>query len=135
MTTQVKVTIPRDVANMIEALRSDDHYGPARDNAYICELAMRTGGGVPIATSTLRKIPFDTLMRALLDGYDVELTEEEKREKAYATIRECLAYNGGSEYERGFDDGMLVVLRKLGIAIPGVNAPEETTHKEEPAHV
>lgn len=59
-TSKTKVVIPREVAEEIEHLRSGVGYGVTRDNAYICELAMRTGGGNPTATRILRQIPFDS---------------------------------------------------------------------------
>lgn len=132
-----KVTIPRDVANMIEALRSDDHYGPARDNEYICELAMRTGGGVPIATSTLRKIPFDMLLQALVNGYEREKEPYEAVRALYRGLveseRKALGIYGSDPYQYAFAARTVQrTLNALKIAIPGVNAPEET---EEPAHV
>ncbi|GAA0396701.1 hypothetical protein [Paenibacillus motobuensis] len=39
------VTISAEVADTIERLRKDE-----RDNAYITELALRTGGGISLAS-------------------------------------------------------------------------------------
>ncbi|WP_342480471.1 hypothetical protein NST07_26000 [Paenibacillus sp. FSL L8-0340] len=81
------------------------------------------------AAVTLRKIPFDTLMRALLDGYERELTEEEVREKTLEDIagkyaRVCDGYSGyeTSDEDIAFSDGMVFVLDALNIKIPEVNA-------------
>lgn len=125
-----KVTIPREVADAIETLRSGAACIPVRDNAYICELAMHTGGGVPVATEVLRQIPFDMLMRALLDGYERELTEEEKREQAIADVYQEVVFGplryATSEEQDAYADGILFALQAFGIDIPGVNTPHET---------
>ncbi|MEK3836512.1 hypothetical protein [Paenibacillus sp. FSL R7-0128] len=134
MTT--KVTIPREVADALETLRSGTTGIPVRDNAYICELAMRTGGGgVPVSTQVLRQIPFDTLLAALVNGYERELTEEEKRERAYGSLRQMYAHHyddAFEDYSDGWCEGVVTALTTLGIVIPGVNDVKET---EEHAYV
>lgn len=123
-----KVTIPHDVADAIETLRRDSASDPAFDNEGIAHVYVTESYVGPIALN-LRKIPFDTLMRALLDGYERELTEEEKREQACASISFIYAHHENEaheEYSGGFCDGIEYAIDALGIVIPGVNAPEET---------
>ncbi|ETT40913.1 hypothetical protein C162_26685 [Paenibacillus sp. FSL R7-269] len=116
------VTIPHEVADTIETLRRDSASNPAFDNEGIAHAYVTETYVGPIALN-LRKIPFDTLMRALLDGYERELTEEERREKAYADIREMYrdTLAEGRQTDIAYATGMEYVLDALGIGIPGIN--------------
>lgn len=109
MTTTI-VIILTDVADTIERLRKDE-----RDNAYITELALRTGGGLPLDSQVLRSIPFNTLLAALVNGYEREMTEEERK---HARIRDAYVHWAGGD----FSDGIYFALNVLGIQIEGVNA-------------
>jgi hypothetical protein len=60
-------------------------------------------------------------MRALLDGYERELTEEEARELAYEELRAVFNAESSSEFSRGFDAGVEFTLNTLGIVITGIN--------------
>lgn len=105
------VTIPQEVAHVINDLRYDEC-----DTAYISELALRSGGGVPSATLTLQSIPFDTLLSALVNGYTVEKSAEElahDRIRDQYTQRECVG---------AFANGIAYTLDTLGIKISEVNA-------------
>lgn len=120
MTTEIKkAPLPRNVADRIEELR----ISLGKSNEYIAELWMRTGGGVPGATEDLRQVSLDTLMMALLVGYDREMTEEER---AHDAIRREWkrrdAVRHGSGYNDGFADGIEFVLGETGVEITEVNA-------------
>jgi len=117
------VIIPREAADAIETLRRDSASDPAFDNEGIAHAYVTESYAGPIALN-LRKIPFDTLMRALLDGYERELTEEEARELAYEELREIYATPPQSMFARGFDEGLVFTLNTLGIVIPGINEVE-----------
>lgn len=81
-------------------------------------------GETQVNGAALRFIPFNTLLRALINGYERELTEEEHLAKAYQNIRDeyqvCL-FDGSSE-EISFANGMRYALDTLSIKIEGVNA-------------
>lgn len=124
-----KVTIPREVAEEIEHLRSGVGYGKTRDNAQICEIALRTGGGIHPATHILRKIPFDTLLSALVNGYGRELTAEETIADIYRKLTESAnmergIYNGDSSRYTMAALAIERTLGLLGVIIPGVNDTE-----------
>ncbi|ETT40912.1 hypothetical protein C162_26680 [Paenibacillus sp. FSL R7-269] len=125
MTTEIKkALLPRIVADRIEELRGS----LGKSNEFIAELWMRTGGGVPMATSELRQVTFDTLMVALIVGYDREMTEEEKRELAHTEIYQELVhgplrYRTTAEQE-AYADGILYAVNTLGIEISGINNGE-----------
>ncbi|WP_342439272.1 hypothetical protein NSS79_10365 [Paenibacillus sp. FSL L8-0436] len=126
MTTEIKpVTIPREVADAIETLRRDSASDPAFDNEGIAHAYVTESYVGPIALN-LRKIPFDTLMRALLDGYERELTEEEKRAQSATYVKhrylEALEFADEDELQLGFINGARFVLDEFGITIEGVNA-------------
>jgi hypothetical protein len=124
-----KPTIPGEVADAIERLRSRYE----ADNSEIITLALKTGGGLHADTITLQKIPFDTLLAALVNGYGRELTEEEREARriaeAHESIRdeyeEHVGHNGryasGAE-DDAFADGIRFALNALGVKISGVNA-------------
>ncbi|WP_068616485.1 hypothetical protein [Paenibacillus tuaregi] len=67
----------------------------------------------------MQTIPFDTLLATLVNGYERELTEEER---AYAAIREEYAELSDTEFAEGYDAGIEFTLNTLGIKIGGVNA-------------
>lgn len=120
MSNVSKPVIPAEVADVIEKLR-DPSGGFSYSNAEVVDVATRTGGGVNQYTITLQKIPFDTLLAALVNGYERELTEEERREEAIAGEYEwyCAC---DSDYDDGVCRGILLTLNTLGIKIEGVNA-------------
>lgn len=126
MSTIKPVTIPREVADAIDRLRSS-----GVENSHITALAI--GGGMGPSAHALNEWAcagnFDTLMRALLDEYERELTEEEKREKAYANIREmyCDTLAEGRQTDIAYAAGMEYVLDALGVTIPGINDAEGGT--------
>lgn len=108
-------TIPAEVADIIEAMRKIP-YCNNRDitNAY---------DGDPGRREKLRAIPFDTLLAALVNGYERELSEEERTHDAIK--REWI--NRDSRRQRnaycdGFADGIEFVLGETSILIEGVNA-------------
>lgn len=86
MTTIKPVTIPREAADRIEGLRSS-----ALSNERIVDVYVSEGRGTPPSTRGIRSISFDTLLSALVNGYERELTEEEARELAYEELREIYA--------------------------------------------
>ncbi|MNC49884.1 hypothetical protein D3C75_990960 [compost metagenome] len=79
------------------------------------------GRGTPPSTRGIRSISFDTLLSALVNGYERELTEEEARELAYEELREIYTTPPQSMFARGFDEGLVFTLNTLGIVIPGIN--------------
>jgi hypothetical protein len=112
-------TIPKEVADSIENLR---HFRGLTDGAII-SIATRTGGGISEASTTLQTIPLDVLIAALVNGYVVEKSEEERRESAVK--REWLDRDRRrhrSEYCDGFADGIEFVLGEFSVEIEGVNA-------------
>lgn len=126
MTTEIKkALLPRIVADRIEELRE----GFSRSNEYIAELWMRTGGGVPAATTDLRQVSFDTLIVALLVGYDREMTEEERREEALRELKRVYENSRRPKYydsdthdlHAGIARGIELALNALAIKVEGVN--------------
>ena len=113
-------TIPRQVAETIERLRNFNEY----TNANITELATRTGGALHRDTVTLRTIPFDTLLAALVNGYTVEKSSEELEREAHDLIRKEYRYHARSSFgeDNAYAEGMCDTLNHLGIKIEGVNA-------------
>lgn len=120
MTTQIKpVTIPREVADAIERFRSS-----GSDNERILYAVVNPTRDYNDMLTHLRQIPFDTLLSALVNGYERELTEEEKREQAYADIHAIYVHHYDTAFETysdGYCDGIEYVLNTLGIVIPGIN--------------
>lgn len=120
-----KPTIPNEVADVIEGLRNESAY----QNVGIIDIAMRTGGGLHRDTVTLQTIPFDILMAALVNGYDREMTEEERIHREirvkYVEKRSSARLMGHAWHSRetsAYADGIRFALDTLGIQIEGVNA-------------
>nr|WP_154895200.1 hypothetical protein [Paenibacillus xylanexedens] len=119
--------IPAEVADVIEGLR-DPESGHVFSNAEITAQALNTGGTMHIDTVTLRKIPFDTLLAALVNGYEREKTPEETVRDMYEGFKEregWLPERYGHDYGAGTARRAIeVTLNTLGIKIKGVNANE-----------
>lgn len=125
LTQGKRVFIPHNVADAIEKLRTGT--GVQYDNARIVAVTQNENfnGETPVA---LRTIPFDTLLAALVNGYEREKTAEEiaeeERQSCYASVRDYynifegvnpIAYEARRYAIKG-------TLNLLGISIEGVNA-------------
>lgn len=118
-----KPTIPNEVADAIEYLRNGGVFEtPYTNKEIISGVFNRTSSSFV----TLSTIPFDTLMTALVNGYERELTEEQR---AHADIRREYErhIHGRGKYETegkdfAYADGMMYAVVTLGIQIEGVNA-------------
>jgi hypothetical protein len=124
-----RVTLPREVAEAIETLKQQGYteYG-------IITLA----DDRPYCISE-EKVIFDylhqnfaensvKLMSALVNGYEIEKSPEEKVREYYNKSRETLGfYMNDATYNEGYYDGVLdgikTTLDLLEIKVPGVNAP------------
>lgn len=125
--TNVKPTLPREVANAIESARKED-----RDNFAI----MRQAHGAVFTDDllTLKRYAFlgehggtpDLLMSALINGYEVEQSPEDKLREYYehilSDLRSCIPHT--DNHSRNLDKVVTVrtTLNTLGIKIDGINA-------------
>lgn len=118
-----KVVIPAEVADLIEELRER-----RMTNIGIVSLSLEDLISAHGYTLTLRRVPPDTLLSALVNGYEREMTEIEA---AHAKIRKDLEYwiakrTDIDDYYRGYAHGHVTavqsVLHRLQITIEGVNA-------------
>lgn len=113
-----KPTIPCEVADVIEDLRVDTY-----SNEEIVSFALNNDGSV--VHSKLNLISFDTLMSALVNGYERELTEEQKHAKiaqVYAEHKRGAGFYGTADEDDIYADGIKFTLDTIGIQIEGVNA-------------
>ncbi|MCG7407752.1 hypothetical protein MH117_09980 [Paenibacillus sp. ACRRX] len=116
-----KPTIPNEVADVIEAMRVDPQY----DNSRIVSVALRTGGAVSHATTVLQTISFNALLSALVNGYEREMTEEQKHSRILRVYTDHT--DGVGDFSSKNEDAIYAVgikftLDTLGIQIEGVNA-------------
>lgn len=120
-----KVTIPAEVADLIGNMR-----GAGYTSEEISRVAMGNTS-VPYYHEVLTKITFDTLLAALVNGYEREMTEEEEERvaRAHAAIRKLYVRHalGSDGYEatllsKAHAEGVKFTLDTLGIQIEGVNA-------------
>ncbi|WP_427050441.1 hypothetical protein [Paenibacillus sp. TC-CSREp1] len=119
-----KPTIPAEVADALEALRSDTF---KYTNENILDL-LANGLTTDPTVRALCSIPFDILLAALVNGYAREKTEEEKRADVEREIRHtydanrsgCGIYDSAYE-DDAFADGVKYALDMLGVKIEGVN--------------
>lgn len=110
-----KPTIPAEVADAIERVRSiqwsNDHI------VYFVLNPDPTERGI----APLRKIPFNTLLAALVNGYEREKAPEDPR---HVELRKEYVWRneGSSSYSSGMADGIRYAVAMLGVKIEGVNA-------------
>lgn len=124
MSNVKKPTIPAEVADAIEYFRNRGDGLPAWSNEGILDHVINSAAGSSYI-ETLRTIPFDTLMAALVNGYRRELSnEEQERKRTYTEIarthqRHC---EGIGRYDTfpedyAFADGIQYTLDMLGISL------------------
>jgi hypothetical protein len=125
MSNVVRPTIPAEVADAIEALRSDTF---KYTNENILDL-LGNGLTTDPTVKALCSIPFDTLLAALVNGYTREMSEEEKRAElereltdAYLKHRGGIGHYNTHEEDDAFADGIEYALDMAGVKIEGVNA-------------
>ncbi|MFW5434286.1 hypothetical protein [Paenibacillus apiarius] len=114
-----KPTIPNEVADAIEFFRVppvDDAH--SYSNAEIIEVAL--SGEEGSHEGALTSFDFDTLMAALVNGYEREMTEEQRKQKVRGVYRELEECN--TLYDVGIRRGIRTALGIFGITIEGVNA-------------
>ncbi len=118
--TNEKVTLPREVADAIEEMR-----GKGTSNFGVLR---RAYGAISIEPDlTLKKWAFDgegdgtpdELMRALVNGYEVEKSPEDRVREYY---KACEPITHTNYTNVGRRDGIVTTLDLLGITIEGVNA-------------
>jgi len=112
-----KPTIPAEVADAIEKARFS-HWDNERIAYYVLNPDHTATGLAP-----LRSIPFDMLLAALVNGYEREMTEEERTHAAIK--REWIDRDSRRQrnaYCDGFADGIEFVLGEISMLIEGVNA-------------
>jgi hypothetical protein len=120
-----RVIIPHNVADAIESFRASTlPYTTAKIVAIT-----QNEEYAWINAAALRTIPFDTLLAALVNGYEREKTPEEIAEEEWELTEERIRteyqFRKGSEptaYERGLMHGIEYTLDALGISISEVNA-------------
>lgn len=116
-----RVTLPREVAEAIEYFRKKGY-----SNSRIMNIAL-TGG---VGAEEITLVGFedkDTLMSALVNGYEIEKSPEDKVREYYDSVLNRLYTEGLDDQERrsvleSEACGILRTLDLLEIKIPGVNA-------------
>lgn len=116
-------TIPAEVADLIENMRK-----AGATNQQMTRVAQ---GNTQVAVyhEILSSIPFDTLLAAMVNGYERELTEEQKRAESerelvlsYENHRGGIGRYTTGEADDAFADGIEYALDMIGVQIEGVNA-------------
>ncbi len=120
-----KVTIPREVAEAIEELRNAGMSNwaiiaiandPSEYSYVIDEKCLGE------YSTTLSRFKGDKLLVALVNGYEIEQTPEERlRDIFIDAANERLSAMSGGEYYVGMMDGIRTALNTLGIKIVGIN--------------
>lgn len=125
MPNQTKVHLPRDVAEAISNLQQ-------RRANY--EIVRSVFGGYAGDDPNENKIfrwarvndeRFTELLSALVNGYEVEKSPEDKVREYYDDIR-ALSEKYEEPYDKGTVDGIKFTLDALGITIEGINDKEES---------
>jgi len=120
-----KVKLPREVAEAIDKLKAEGY----RPYPIVCKV--HEGKSYDDRVSVLRKYAIDNdnkLMHALVNGYEVEQTPEDRIRQMYREWAEKVteAYKSGDEEShkkyKCRIQGVMETLVILGIQIEGVNA-------------
>jgi hypothetical protein len=116
-----KVFIPKDVAEAIEEYRSKGF-----SDASIVATAVTNGGVVERARALVNFVTehrdnSKRLMQAIVNGYEIELTSEDKLRTYWEKVVNEYADEECTRYYEGAHDAILTVLIILEIEIKGVN--------------
>lgn len=130
MTDQTKVarvTLPREVAEALDSLRRQ-----GGGNYEIVAAFIKRRKEIPeIKTLAdafeLNKISFDDILNALVNGYEIEKSPEDKVREYYEFVRRSIR----DDYSDGILDGIEKTLDLLEIKVPGVNAPVPGVNADE----
>jgi hypothetical protein len=123
----VNVTIPNEVADVIEDMRKQ-RTCPPLTNEMIAAIYMNRVYNGPTAR-TLRTTTFETLMAALINGYEREQTAEQRAHSnirdAYVTTQQRAKLarargRTGMTFD-AYADGIQFTLDTLGVKVAGVN--------------
>lgn len=121
------VTIPREISGTIEYLRSKGANNETMIRSFLGDLVDERYSLSVCEIMRIQAFPFDTLLSAVINGYEVELTEEERLEAArrnilaaYEAHRETRGQYETSESDQAYADGISDTLDWLGIEIKGV---------------
>ncbi|MCT2195193.1 hypothetical protein M3G15_08570 [Paenibacillus sp. p3-SID1389] len=124
MSEFVKPTIPAETADAIEAARR-----AGVNNATIIDVRNEDFIVEGVDRRSLQIIPFDTLLAALINGYEREMTDEELahvniRAHYDDAMRDVTQFAGrlAALTRATYADGIRFVLNELGVKIEGVNA-------------
>lgn len=113
---QTKVIIPDAVAVEIETYRNE-----GVSNAAIISDVM-DGDNKEMYVETLRSIPFDTLLSALVNGYVREKSEAERLAELLGEYQNVTIYTDlDDDRAFGVAEGIHIALGILGITIAGIN--------------
>ncbi|MCR8843140.1 hypothetical protein NQ117_05560 [Paenibacillus sp. SC116] len=118
-----KPTIPNEVADAIELLKDPKIFRPPYTNGEIVEKVLSNNEHSAIIA--IRTITFDTLIAALVNGYERELTYERRKGRIREEYESNAFNTGGSPtdmLDRIYAKGIRFTLDTLGIQIEGVNA-------------
>lgn len=125
-----KVTIPREVAEAIEELRNAGMSNwaiiaiandPSEYSYVIDEKCLGE-----YSTTLSRFKERDKLLEALVNGYQIEPTPEERLRDIFIDVaNERLSAGSDGEYYVGMMDGIRTALNTLGIKIVGINARDK----------
>lgn len=118
-----KVKLPKEVAEAVERKRGEktEHGMPPWTMKDYADAYMN---GIGATQVSLRKVPFETLMSALVNGYEVEETPEDKVREYYNVTKDRSVREPVLSIRECFDFellGITTTLAKLGIQIEGVN--------------
>lgn len=108
-----KVKLPFEIANSIENLRKSN----ISNEDIIYKFAWETDNGFPDLVA-YAAYDFDALLLALVNGYEVEETPEDKLRHYYNELQHQMPNSHAAQSA----DTVIVVLNILGIKIEGVNA-------------
>lgn len=116
-----KVTVSRKLAEAIEHFKNPDgyayeNYEIMREYFSISEVVAKADNEFRLE---LRRTKTDLLMSALINGYEVEKSPEEKVRAYYNEFSVDKRHLTGSQYAVGY--AILNTLNILGIKIEGVN--------------
>lgn len=118
----MKVTVPKEVAEAIDFLKEHDDNIP-----YVLYRVSKDKPIIDANCGTLTGLDIYTIMSALVNGYEIEKSPEEKLREYYSESEDRRRISQGFGNEKrylGRKEGVNKTLDILGITIEGINGEE-----------
>lgn len=119
-----KIKVSRKVADALDYLLATELYKENRSKILKAQVHNEDAWHCSTPAEGLNGVDIMTLATALVNGYEADMTPEERLEALYSKHEKQVSTSFNS-YSRGITDGILHTLATLDIKVKGVNLHDD----------